>query len=162
MPCSRSGPEPEPCPVEGARLASFGEVDLDQVVEIEHRCFASPWRREHFCFEIHDNRFAVNRVIRLGDRVLAYACVWMIGDELKINNIAVSPDRRRLGLGRWLLRRLLEEARRAGCTVARLEVRPSNRSAVELYRVHGFREIERRTGYYEQEGEDALVMEASL
>jgi ribosomal-protein-alanine N-acetyltransferase len=148
--------------VQGARLVDLGDADLDQVVAIEEASFASPWRRAHFEFEIRENRWAVNRVARLGDRVLAYACVWEIHDELKINNIAVDPGHRGRGLGRWLLRRTLDDGRRRGCTVARLEVRPSNAAAVRLYRAHGFREVGRRKGYYQQDGEDALVMELAL
>ena len=72
------------------------------------------------------------------------------------------PDQRRRGLGQWLLRRILREARDQGCRVARLEVRPSNTAALALYRRHGFSEIGRRKDYYRQDGEDAVIMEASL
>jgi ribosomal-protein-alanine N-acetyltransferase len=161
MPCS-SASDPDRPPLDGAQLAPLGEEDLDEVLEIENASFRSPWRREHFQFEIDENRWAVNRVVRRGSCVLAYACVWQIDDELKINNIAVHPVHRRRGLGRWLLRRILADARRGGCRVARLEVRPSNRAALELYRDHGFSEIGRRKGYYRKEGEDAVVMEARL
>jgi ribosomal-protein-alanine N-acetyltransferase len=161
MPCS-NGPDPDPPPVEGARLTDLRDADLEQVVEIEEASFANPWQRTHFELEIHENRRAINRVVRLEDRVLAYTCVWETGDVLKINNIAVRPGLRRRGLGRWLLHRTLDEARRRGCTVARLEVRPSNAAAVRLYRAHGFREVGRLRGYYPQDGEDAIVMEAPL
>lgn len=161
MPCS-SAADPDPLPVEGARLSTLREKDLDQVVAIERASFANPWKLDHFRFEIHGNRWAINPVVRLGSAVLAYACVWVIEDELKINNIAVHPDHRGRGLGGWLLRRVLEDAREKGCTVARLEVRPSNRAALRLYHGHGFREVGRRKGYYREEREDAIVMEASL
>lgn len=140
----------------------MAERDLDQVLAIEEQSFHTPWRREHFLFEIRDNRWAVNSVVRLGSDVLAYACVWELDDELKINNIAVRATARRCGLGRWLLTHLLAGARSRGCTVARLEVRPSNLAALALYRAHGFREYGRRRGYYQQEGEDAVLMEACL
>ena len=83
-------------------------------------------------------------------------------EELWINNLAVAPRHRRQGLGRWLLGRVLDGARERGCRVARLEVRPTNRSARRLYEAHGFREIGRRKGYYQSEGEDAIVMELEL
>jgi len=140
----------------------MGDADLDQVVEIENASFKSPWMRGHFHYEIHENRWARNPVVRRGGEVLAYASVWMIHEELKINNIAVRGDRRRCGLGEWLLRRILCEARDQGCRVARLEVRPSNTAAIALYRRHGFAEVGRRKDYYRQDSEDALIMEASL
>jgi ribosomal-protein-alanine N-acetyltransferase len=148
--------------VEGARLATLREKDVDQVVAIERASFANPWKHDYFRFEIHGNRRAVNRVVRLGNEVLAYACVWVIEDGMKINNIAVHPDHRGRGLGGWLLRRMLEDARGKGCTVARLEVRPSNRAALRVYCDHGFREVGRRKGYYREKREDAILMEVSL
>lgn len=161
MPCSSTG-RGDPGPPEGGRLARLSEADLDQVLRIERDSFANPWRREHFLSEIRDNAWAVNHVIRRGPQVLAYACVWQIHGELRINNIAVHPGHRRQGLGRWLLGQCLEHARRAGCSVARLEVRPSNSGAIALYRDHGFTEVGRRKGYYRPEGEDAILMEAPL
>ena len=140
----------------------MGDADLDQVVKIESASFKSPWRRGHFHYEIHENRWARNPVVRQGGEVLAYASLWMTREELKINNIAVRPDQRRRGLGQWLLRRILREARDQGCRVARLEVRPSNAAALALYRRHGFSEIGRCKDYYRQDGEDAVIMESSL
>ncbi len=161
MPCSNDH-EADPPPLEGATLERLTEGDLDQVCEIERGSFASPWKHEHFRFEILENPWAVNRVVRRGLEVLAYSSVWEIHGELKINNIAVHDACRRAGLGCWLLRRILAHARRGGCGVACLEVRPSNRAALNLYREHGFREVGRRKGYYQQDGEDAILMELVL
>ena len=61
-----------------------------------------------------------------------------------------------------MLRRVLEEGRRAGCRLAALEVRPSNTVARALYESEGFAQIARRKEYYTREKEDALVLEADL
>jgi ribosomal-protein-alanine N-acetyltransferase len=140
----------------------MGLDDLEQVQWIERNSFSSPWQREHFLHELRSNRFAVNRVLRRSDRVLGYSCCWIVDDELRINNIAVHPDHRRRGLARRLLRAALREARQCGCSRATLEVRPSNGAAIRLYRQHGFVQVGRRHNYYRDEGEDALLMEASL
>jgi len=161
MPCS-NGPDAEALPLPGARLVPMREAHVEQIVAIEEASFASPWRREHFLYEISENRWAANLVVEVSGEVLAYACVWVLEDELKINNIAVRDDQRRRGIGDWLLTRVLERARRRGSTLACLEVRPSNLAAVQLYREHGFREVGRRVGYYQQEREDALLMELAL
>ena len=162
MPCSNApGSEPDP-PVEGVRLGTLNEGDLGQVVEIERASFRSPWNREHFRFEIHENRWAVNLVARQGEVGVGYACVWELERELKINNLAVRADYRRRGLARWMLGRILGRAREGGCTTARLEVRTSNRAAIRLYEAHGFVEVGHRKGYYQAESEDAIVMRAAL
>jgi len=137
-------------------------ADVDAVLEIERRAFESPWQRAHFLHEILDNRIALNRVVTHGERIVGYACVWCVSGELKINNIVVADPHRRRGLGRWILRAMLDEGRRRGCESATLEVRPSNIGAIELYRSHGFVEVGRRKNYYSAEGEDAILMTADL
>ena len=152
----------EPAPIDGVSLVQMTHADLDQVLAIERESFASPWQREHFEHELHDNRFSRNRVAKRGADVVSYASVWHLEGELRINNIAIHPDYRRQGLGRWLLAALLAEARNEGCSCASLEVRVSNAVARELYRLAGFREVGRRSNYYQREGEDAVLMTADL
>jgi ribosomal-protein-alanine N-acetyltransferase len=146
----------------GAVVRSMRQDDLDAVLAIESVSFPSPWRREHFLHEIARNPLAWNRVAVLGQRIVAYACVWRVDDELAINNFAVHPRERGRGLGGWFLEQLLAEAVAAGCTRAALEVRPSNAVARRLYQRHGFHETGRRRNYYALEGEDAIVMTATL
>jgi len=145
------------------RLVPMAEAHVDAIVAIERELFVSPWRPEHFLFEIRESEVAVNRTaLDVDGEVLGYACVWIVARELKINNLAVAPARQRDGVGRWMLACLLSMARRRGCREASLEVRPSNRAARELYAGFGFVETHRRPGYYAREGEDAIVMELLL
>ena len=65
---------------------------------------------------------------------------------------------RGLGLGEWMLTRLLETGQALGARVATLEVRPSNRVARSLYEKYGFQEVGRRRRYYSDNGEDALIL----
>jgi ribosomal-protein-alanine N-acetyltransferase len=136
--------------------------DLDAVLQIEQRSFASPWRREHFQAELDHDDWARPQVVTHDSKLVAYAVVWELASELRINNFAVDPSRRRNGIGRWMLGRLLEHAKHADCTEATLEVRAGNTAALDLYRRFGFEVIGRRAGYYSREGEDALLMRRSL
>ena len=143
-------------------LDVMSEEDLDQVLVIEADSFPTPWTKDNFRFELRSNPFARNFVMRRGKHVLAYACLWVVGDELKINNIAVETASRRRGLGSALLGRVMEVGITEGCREAELEVRPSNHAARRLYERHGFREVRRRKGYYRDTKEDAIVMCAKL
>jgi len=134
------------------------DADLPQVLEIESRSFASPWQRKHFEYELHTNPYAHNQVAVAGAKVVGYACTWAIGEELRINNLAVAPDCRRQGVGGWLLQRILDQAAALGCSEASLEVRPSNLAALALYERHAFRRVGLRKNYYALEHEDAIVM----
>jgi ribosomal-protein-alanine N-acetyltransferase len=79
-------------------------------------------------------------------------------------NICIASGHQGRGHGRRLLRSLLQIARGRGAERVFLEVRPSNRAAIELYHQEGFNEIGRRPRYYpSHEGrEDALVMAIEL
>lgn len=148
--------------MERVRLRAMREDDLDAVLAIERDCFPSPWSRENFLYEIRHNRAAANWILEQEREILGYACVWFLGPELKINNLAIRGERRRQGLGEGLLRALLDKARELGCRTAQLEVRPSNRAALALYRKHGFIEVGRRKNYYRAEGEDAILLERAV
>ena len=80
-----------------------------------------------------------------------YDTVW------HIMNIAVAPEERRTGVATALLTELLE---RVGDPAARytLEVRQSNAGAIRLYERFGFRGAGTRRRYYQDNGEDALIM----
>ena len=136
--------------------------DLDEVLAIERVSFSMPWSRGAFLYEMQQNRVARCWVMREGERLVAYLCLWEIADELHVTNVAVHPAARRRGLARTLLRGVLDDSRGRGFRTVALEVRPSNEHALALYDSLGLRVVGRRRGYYYDTGEDALVMEAGL
>jgi [ribosomal protein S18]-alanine N-acetyltransferase len=136
--------------------------DLDEVIDIERASFSMPWSRGAFLYELQQNRVARCLVMREGAHVVGYLCLWEIGDELHITNVAVHPDQRRRGIGRLLLTGVLDDARARKLKLVVLEVRPSNHEARTLYESFGFQIMGRRRGYYYDTGEDALVMEVGL
>lgn len=136
--------------------------DLDEVVAIERASFTLPWSRGAFLYEMEQNRVARCFVVREDARVVGYVCVWEIGDEVHVTNVAVHPDCRQRGIGRMLMSMVLDDARTRRLRIVGLEVRPSNREALPLYESFGFKVVGRRKGYYYDTGEDALVMELKL
>lgn len=147
---------------ETLRCEAMSECDLERVLAIEQLSFPSPWQRRHFEHELHENPSALNLVLRGKQRLLGYACLWCIEDELTLNNIAVDPAYRGRGLAHAFLRAILAVGRRRGCRTAALDVRPSNVAARRLYAAHGFVEVGRRRNYYQLEGEDSILMTAVL
>ncbi|MBI3629102.1 MAG: ribosomal protein S18-alanine N-acetyltransferase [Candidatus Rokubacteria bacterium] len=137
-------------------------ADLDRVVEIERESFSIPWSRGAFQYEIEQNRVARCWTGRVDGEVIGYLCLWEIGEEIHITNVAVARAWRRQGIARSMLTEILDDARRRGLRMAFLEVRPTNVEALGLYEALGFHVIGRRKGYYYDTGEDALVMEAEL
>ncbi len=137
------------------------DSDLPAILEIEHTVFSDPWRRESFEFEVHVNKFSFPVVMEWKGKIIGYAVAWEIFEEFHIADIAVHPDYQGQGWGKHLLEFLLQRARRIGAQYAMLEVRPTNRRAIDLYRKYGFHEVGRRIRYY-RDGEDALVMKKNL
>ncbi len=131
--------------------------DVDQVHAIECACFAIPWSRESL---LHETENACARYMTLAEdgQVKAYAGVWFVLDEGHITNIAVAPDRRRMGYGEKVTRALMQLAADSGMRFLTLEVRRSNIPAQNLYHKLGFMDVGYRKRYYENNREDALIM----
>jgi len=139
----------------------MSEPDLDAVLEIESASFARPWTREHFRDEIQ-SPFGVPLVAVVSESHLAgYLCLKIIFDEAEILDVAVAPDCRGLGIGRFLVRHALTLCRERRVARLGLEVRTGNDAAIGLYQSLGFVESGRRKGYYEN-GDDAILMDYTL
>ena len=130
---------------------------LREVIAIEQKSFPTPWSRYAFYGELL-NDFAYYIVAICGDKVVGYAGMWLITDESHITNLAVHPDYRQRGIGRYLMQELENQSVTLGAKSMTLEVRPSNSIAKGLYSSMGFFQEGRRRGYYSDTGEDALIM----
>lgn len=132
--------------------------DLPRIVELERDLFSDPWPEEMFRDDIDAEDLAHAVVGAAEDGIVAYGIGWFVGNEFHIANMAVRRDRQGQGIGGRLLDEMMEVAERNLCRVVTLEVRVSNEPAIRLYRSRGFREVAIRSGYYLDNGEDALVM----
>jgi ribosomal-protein-alanine N-acetyltransferase len=140
--------------------------DLAAVLAIERASFPNPWPAATFLGEIQNRPVSHPYVAVSGsgetERLIGYVLFWLIAGEAQINNFAVHPDFRRRGIGRAMMRKVLDLIQSLGGGFVVLEVRLSNLAAQGLYRELGFTEIGRRRGYYFNPEEDALVMGLSL
>ena len=142
-------------------VAPAMSADLDAIDDIERLSFPAPWPRETFAAELA-REWARIDVARDAGRLVAFCNYWLVVNELHVLAIATHPDVRGRGVARELLRRVLATGVRAGCTLATLEVRRSNAAAIALYERAGFKTVHVRARYYQDDGEDALVMLADL
>jgi ribosomal-protein-alanine N-acetyltransferase len=137
--------------------------DLPEVLAIEVASFPHPWTGEMFQNELARRDISQILVARLADAgtppsVTGYVCVWVVGDEMHINNVAVDPRWRRRGIATGLLDAALGHGRVQGARRAFLEVRASNLGAQALYQQFGFQPAGVRKHYYEHPVEDAVIM----
>lgn len=132
-------------------------ADLAAVHAIERVSFGDPWSETLFLQEI-DRSNRAWLVAEVEGIVVGYGGVMVVGDEADLMNIAVAPEYRGRGMARSLVWGLAREALALGAARITLEVRPSNERALGLYRSCGFDEVGRRTRYYADTGEDALLL----
>jgi ribosomal-protein-alanine N-acetyltransferase len=133
------------------------EEDLPRLSEIEAGWPTPPrWTPEHFRKEIASDR-SVGVVAERAGEIVGFGFVWLVAGEAQIADLVVDPALARRGIGRLVLRRLLAEARRRGCTEATLEVSADNPSAKALYDAEGFLIVGRRSKIYNGTS-DALLM----
>jgi len=92
--------------------------------------------------------------------ILGFAGVWFLADEAHLANFAVREECRRRGIGELLLLSIMKLAMEHNAEFVTLEVRASNRGARALYEKCGFVEVGVRSGYYMDNGEDAVLMTA--
>ncbi len=151
-------PEDLPCPY---RVRPMELADVDQVAAVEKLCFPLPWPPETYRRDLryHGNtHYLVVERMRNGRQVVGFCGYWLIDGEVHVSTIGVHPEYRGLGLGEYLLARMLSDAIERHATAATLEVRVSNSVAQCLYAKYGFRVTGRRRRYYRDNHEDALIM----
>ncbi|HEY1519760.1 MAG TPA: ribosomal protein S18-alanine N-acetyltransferase [Solirubrobacteraceae bacterium] len=144
--------ETNPQPVS---IRSLGYSDLPQVIAIERRAFPTPWSLAMFVLELSKPSGICVAAIE-ERRMVGYLICSRYADVWHLMNIAVDPPVRRRGIATALLEEMI--ARAGGDASYTLEVRPSNVHAIALYERFGFRSAGTRRRYYQDTGEDALIM----
>ena len=125
--------------------------------ELEKLCFAEPWSAKSLELLTNDG-IGVGMVCRKDGKVCAYGGMLIAVDEGQITNIATHPDYRRQGYGKAVVEALIKYAKNNRLASISLEVRVSNKAAIDLYTALGFKSEGRRKDFYTSPREDALVM----
>jgi ribosomal-protein-alanine N-acetyltransferase len=142
--------------------------DLDEIVAIENRAYPFPWSRSVLLAEIGGREFSFVYVARMPhdsafpEKIIGYIFFWLVSGEVHILNVAVDPDYRGYGYGKFMMQFALDFGLERGARSAFLEVRASNAEAQQLYTHLGFRPVGIRRRYYSNNKEDAYVMKKQL
>ena len=135
---------------------------LEQLLQIENRCFSVPFTREQLLSQMPDSMHVFIAAEAENGDVLGYVGMMYVLDEGYISNVAVSPDYRRTGIADALITRLLQIAKELELSFVTLEVRESNAPAISLYEKNGFSPVGKRKNYYTLPAEDAILMTSYL
>ncbi len=146
-------------------IAAFRPMLLDDVpriMEIELASYDFPWTGGIFrdCIRVGYNCW----VYEINNNIQAYGLISVAANEAHVLNICVAPEYRGQGIGRKMLRKLLEVAESKRVDSVFLEVRESNTAALTLYDQEGFNRIGLRKAYYpsEEGRENGLVFAKAL
>ena len=131
--------------------------DISAILEVEREAYPEPWSYGMFLDELGNSRSRF-MVLWYGEELAGYGGFWLVLDEAHITSVTVRKEYRGRGLGRVLLRYLLDLAMEQWAESALLEVRASNERAQSLYVSERFRIAGIRRKYYRKSGEDAIVM----
>lgn len=134
---------------------------VPQIAALEKLCFSDPWSEASVAAEC-ENPLSLWLVAELDGKVAGYIGSQSVPPEADVLNLAVAPDCRRQGLGRKLLCTLTELLHSRGIEALFLEVRPTNQAALALYSDLGFVQVGRRSKYYVNPTEDALILRKEL
>lgn len=143
-------------------LFTISPMNLGHVaaaVSLEQQAYIDTPPQRNYLHELQHNPIAHYFVLQPASKSLTIGVggIWLIAHQSNIMTIAIHPKWQRLGLGQWLLLNLIEKSQQLNAETATLEVRPSNTTAITLYKKYGFQEVGHRTSYYKN-GEDALIL----
>lgn len=142
-------------------LRLLKSTDIPVVMALERNAHSHPWRQSSFeeCINGRQKCWLAEH----NNVLIGYVVVAQGGGDAELLNIAVGPSYQRKGVGSCLLQHAIDTVKDKADMLF-LEVRVSNRKAIELYSKEGFFEVGHRKNYYPTANgyEDALLMANQL
>jgi ribosomal-protein-alanine N-acetyltransferase len=143
-------------PDDALHIRRLTYADLPQIITVERRAFPTPWSLAMFVLELSKTSGVCLAATR-GDTLIGYLICSRYDTVWHIMNVAVDPTHRRAGIATALVEGLIGQIDDDAARYT-LEVRESNVGAIALYERYGFRAAGRRRRYYQDNGEDAVIM----
>ncbi len=141
------------------KVLKITKDDVDEVFGIEK--LVNPnhhWSKDSFYNELANNLARYYCIKDETGKILAFIGCWHILEEAHITNLAVHPDYRRNQLGQAIMIAAIEGCYKEMIKYITLEVRESNEPAIKLYEKFLFDSIGMRKKYYQDNGENAIIM----
>ena len=135
--------------------------DFSPIVEIENATNQLPWTKQQFISSMEVGHHSL--VLEESGMVLGFAIYSPIIPESHLLNIAIDPAHQGKGFGKNLLQHVILQNETMGVKIISLEVRVSNKTAINLYENLGFSKDAIRPNYYSgSPKEDALLMSIKI
>ena len=135
--------------------------DFSPIVEIENATNQLPWTKQQFISSMEVGHHSL--VLEESGMVVGFAIYSPIIPESHLLNIAIDPAHQGKGFGKNLLQHVILQNETMGVKIISLEVRVSNKTAINLYENLGFSKDAIRPNYYSgSPKEDALLMSIKI
>ncbi len=150
-------PEPRPLRFRAMRADDIAAVHTNEILAYSH-----PWTQDVFNDCLTNGCSCL--VAETDNKIVGHGIMSAPFGQARIFNLCIAPQWQGRGFGRLMVKHMLDVGRKYGAQVAFLEVRPSNITAIRLYKSIGFSEVGLRRNYYpaEDSREDAIVMVLTL
>ena len=141
------------------KIVKMTKDDVDEVFNIEAIIHPEHhWSKDSFYNELENNLASYYCAKDENNKILSYIGMWRIFEEAHITTLGVHPEYRGFQLAQVLLIQAIELCYKEMIKYITLEVRESNVPAISLYEKFLFESIGMRKNYYQDNGENAIIM----
>ena len=135
--------------------------DFAQVLAIEETCFEFPWTEQEFrqCLQQPN---CLGMVAEHEGRIVGFVVYETPKNRIFVTNIAVEPEFQRHGIARQMIQKLVTKMIYQQRHKIAVEIRETNLSALLCFRALGFRAATILKNFYENQSEDAYVLQYRL
>ena len=142
--------------MEDIEISYMTKNDVDLITEILQSEFDEFWTISILEAEIL-NSDSIYIVAKINQEIVGFAGIWDDTYNMHITNIAVKKTNRHKGIGKALLKKLIQITKEENKETITLEVNEQNKIAQNLYLKNGFKIMGKRKKYYNGT-HDAIIM----
>jgi len=135
--------------------------DMAEVFAIENTSFEFPWTEEDFLCCIKQ-RNCIGMVAECDQEIMGFMIYELHKSKLRILNFATASANRRQGVGRQMIRRLIDKLSQQRRKEIVVDVRETNLPAQLFFQSEQFRGVHVLRNFYDDTDEDAYVMRYRL
>ncbi|KPJ67819.1 MAG: hypothetical protein AMJ43_02340 [Coxiella sp. DG_40] len=142
-------------------IRPFSNSDLPVILHIERITQLTPWSERDFKESL---QHGICRVLLKNNEIIGFIVFSLQTSECEILNLCIKPEHQNQGYGFKLLQQALQHAKCHNTDIVFLEVRCSNKAAINLYHKAGFNELDIKKAYYpfKNKHEDAIIFALDL
>ncbi len=150
------------------KILDFDAKYADEILDIQTECGLSVWSKNDYLGELERADSIFKIALTADEKVIGFALVrLLIGNSniantsfnsSEILNIAVRNSFQHKGIGQMIFDELLRELESKNIAEIWLEVRKSNKNAINFYQKNGFEMQFERKNYYANPPENACVL----